>query len=438
MFSTSKKTIYLSLLYIVIVNAVLLLGVSQYQYFTVYTAEYILSFTVFGLFVINYIRDGVFLSLEVMFNLFGILYTNFYIGQLILANCRIEETTYFVMLLSHFSMFVFNIAFILAKETRVKMVANCLQFNAQSYNYSKVYGYTFVLFCVSMLAEVYVLFFKIGILNYFTASRATKSLMSSDYSILSFYKFTFPVVAFIFLYLFMKCKRKSSLVWFGIACGASLFNSLIARSRTEMLAVVLPIICLLYFYGYINNTKVVIAGITGIIFFGAWKALLMDGDFSISFDSEFNTWYEVCKNVLEDPTFEFRYGRTYLDTLLNLIVPVTNTEALSEWYMKTYEAYIYSLGGGRGFSSVLEAYINGGILGNVLVYAFYGWLFKQLKRDSSFQMVFYLIMMTSMHQFFRSESYSLWKNMMWFKVYPVFLIFFLSSRAKSHSKFEDM
>ena len=40
--------------------------------------------------------------------------------------------------------------------------------------------------------------------------------------------------------------------------------------------------------------------------------------------------------------------------------------------------------------------------------------------------------MISMHQFFRSESYSVWKNMMWFKIYPIAFIFFLSRKYKDN------
>jgi len=169
------------------------------------------------------------------------------------------------------------------------------------------------------------------------------------------------------------------------------------------------------------------------ILFGAWKSLFSSGKTFLYFDSEFNTWYEIFDNVIEAEVPRLN-GKSYADTLLNLIVPFTNAEPLSVWYVKTFEYATWLRGGGRGFSGVLEAYMNFSIWGVVVVYGFYGWLLKQtqlnLEKDDDRAIIIYMILLISMFQFFRSESYSLWKNMAWFRLYPVVIIMWVSRRIR--------
>lgn len=409
----------------------------NYEHFNPYFIEYVASYFLIGFFVFFYIKEGNLLSLQVMFNVYGILYTNFYIGQLIMGNQIISQTVWFAMLISHISIYSFNLFFILSNDKK-KVVLKPKKYESFSYYSEKKIGlYMFFFLMLSFMAEYFVIFVRIGLTNYFSSSRATKSLLSSEYSILSFYKFTIPVIACVYLFLLLKYKKKIYMFLFIIASLGGIFNAYISSSRTEMLALVLPIICMLYYFDKINNKQLVIAGIAGIILFGTWKALLSDGRFSISFDSEFNSWYEICEDVLSNE-FDYQFGKSYLDTLLNLIIPKTNREALSVWYMKTYKAAIYAKGGGRGFSGVLEAYMNFGIMGNIIIYGFYGWLIKRMKRDTDLQVILYVTLMTSAHQFFRSESYSLWKNMMWFKIYPLLVILLLSAMRKGREAKKDV
>ena len=119
-----------------------------------------------------------------------------------------------------------------------------------------------------------------------------------------------------------------------------------------------------------------------------------------------------------------------------MIVPVTNSKTLSTWYMENFEADVLARGGGRGFSAVLEAYINFNVIGNVIIYFLYGEIlraFEPQKEEWSmnrinYKLVLAFIILSSMYLFFRAESYSLWKNMAWFKIYPTALIFLFSKK----------
>ena len=412
--------------------AALLVAIQEYYFFDFYTLEYFLSFSIFGMIILYHINNNCIVSLEVIFNLFGLLYTNYYIGQMIVENIMIEQVYYEAMMLSHLAMLCFNIAYVISKPLDLKKYFGDRGDTVVCYDEGKLFIYNLIFFLLALSAEYYVVFYKIGLYVYFFATRASKSLLSTDYSILSFYKFVIPVSAVIFLFLYLKYKNKKGLLFFFVAFFVSLFNALISASRTEMMAIVLPVICLMYLFGKISGVQVAIVGILGVLLFGTWKALLGDNTVNISFDGELNTWYGIFKDVTRSSSFYFRYGESYFDTMMNLIVPITETIPLSEWYMETFEAYIQSIGGGRGFSGVLEAYVNFGVTGCAIVYGFYGWLFKQIKKETDFQIIIYLIIMISMHQFFRSESYSVWKNMMWFKIYPIAFIFFLSRKYKDN------
>ena len=112
-----------------------------------------------------------------------------------------------------------------------------------------------------------------------------------------------------------------------------------------------------------------------------------------------------------------------------MLIPITKSEPLSKWYVRNYEFDVYIKGGGRGFSGVLEAYLNFGLIGNIIVFFLYGVLFKKISNyNNEISMIIFLIVIGSVYQLFRSESYSLWKTMYWFKIIPILIIFKISKR----------
>ena len=108
--------------------------------------------------------------------------------------------------------------------------------------------------------------------------------------------------------------------------------------------------------------------IGSFILFGVWKSLFSSSRIiNIYYDSEFNSWYKIFNNILQSDLSKL-FGTSYIKTLVNLVIPFTKTEPLSVWYVRNYEYETWISGGGRGFSGVLEAYMNFGIIGCILVY----------------------------------------------------------------------
>lgn len=419
----TKATLVQIILYFFSLTFIFIWFFSDYNYFNIYILSFMGSFYIFGTIIIVLFNKESLLSIEVIFNIFGLLYSNYYIGELIQLNMKIDSTYGNIMLLAHFSMIVFNVTFFFANY----LVGKVERDSNIAYDSYKIKCFFIFLFIISIMAEVYVVFYRIGYSNFFHATRASKSLMMEDFGILSFYKSTIPMVSAVSLYLYLKYKEKGCMFLTILAFVISFGNAIISGSRAELISIFLPVLFLLYYFERISNKMVMFLGVLFFLFFGAWKSMFW-GEINISFDSEFDSWYRIGRNVFSDESFRFIYGNSYFKTLINLIIPITNMESLSTWYVKTYESSVYRIGGGRGFSGIIEAYMNFGVLGNILVFAFYGWLAKKLKGNNDRQILVYAIIMISVYQIFRSDSYSLWKNLMWFKIYPVLLIFWLSRR----------
>lgn len=427
-------------IYAVIITGLLAYIIYGYSYDSIYLLFYWLSFYFFGLTVVyDFWKKGSFFTFGIIFNLFGALYTNYYIAELIIMDAVIDNEIWFSMIISYISIFSFDVAYYFFPKLKLHFKSEKKEVDVEhGYNQQRIMALVSFLLVVSLAVEFYVIFKKIGLSTFFSASRSTKTLLMSDYSILSFYQSTIPIIAVVSLAVNLEYKTKYSRFLFFVATAISLFNAYIRGSRAELICILLPIIFLLFYYKKITNKMVVIAGIGAVILFGIWKSLY-SSQTSISYDSEFNTWYKICKNVLSSG-FEYRYGRTYLTTVENLVIPVTHSTTLSTWYLQNYEASVLARGGGRGFSAVLEAYINFNVLGNIIIYFLYGVLLKTieikeydgLERRFGYKVIIMCIIMSSMYLFFRAESYSLWKNMAWFKIYPTAIIF-LVSRIKEDS-----
>lgn len=417
----SKKTLYIMNVYTAIITFFLIYIFRNYYFFDIYFIDCFLSFYIIGYFTIYYCCERKFISIETIFNVFGLLYSDFYIVECIMNNKKITPQMGNAMMLAHLSIIAFNIAFCLTKSPCENEKESVLV----KYNYVTVRRYLFLLFLLSLMVEAYVIFYKIGYNNFVSISRASKALLMERYSLLSFYKSTIPMAMAVFLFLYFQYKDRRSGVLFIISLSVAIFNAIMSASRAELISILLPLLFLLYYYEKISTRMVIALSILIFLFFGMWKSLFW-GETTISFDSEFNSWYKIAENIFTDESNKKLWGKSYIKTLINLIIPVTNFESLSTWYVKKYEFSVYSIGGGRGFSGVIEAFINFGILGNIMIFSFYGWGAKKLKLKNDLHIVIYMILMISIYQIFRAESYSLWKNIMWFKIYPICIIFFMS------------
>lgn len=427
----NKLLIYI--LYNIIITYFLVITYFNSFYKDIELIPYYFSFYLFGNYTIyNIFKNKQIITLQNSFNVFGFLYSNFYITQMIYSNSKIHSNYYLAMFLSYISIFVFNIFYLFTKKNiKFSYVNKYLTLSKNNINNLTFILFLSLFFCFSI--EYYVLFKKIGVINYLVASRASKSLLLAPYSRLSFYKLIIPLISIIALLLYVKYKKRKAKIVFFIAFTLTLFDSILSASRSELISVLLPIFYILEKYNIITKKILLIIAISSFILFGMWKSLLRASQVEIYYDSEFNTWYKICNNVL-DSNLPMQFGKSYLDTIINIVIPFTNSEPLSRWYIKRFEYSIYEKGGGRGFSGVLEAFMNWGYLGNILVFGFYGFLMKQIQmkiyKNNDFFEIIYMILLISLFQFFRSESYSLWKNMVWFRIYPFVAMFVFAKSLK--------
>ncbi len=418
----SNKEVLLHILYVVLITSYFAFFVTDYSYPSFYLIFYFLSFYITGYNVIRESFQNGLVSVRQVFNVFGVLYGNFYIAECIYKNFPISENCYFAMLLLYVAILSFNVCYLLTShKSSFFNRQQCYRLNLRRFNLGLV-----SLMAVSLLAVFYIVFIKVGLVAYFAASRAEQSLMRSDYSLLLFYPYTLPLISSASLYLYLEYRKKFNLFLFVVSFSAVVFEAIISASRGSLLFVLLPSIFLLNKYKIISNRSTAIVAVLGFCLFGIWKSLYSE-EIEVQYDSEFVTWYKICDRLLSLPEgVPYFYGRTYLETIYNLIVPITNTEALSEWYVRKYEFDVWASGGGRGFPSVFEAYLNFNIFGVIFVYGFYGVLIKKLDLKSDLGVFLYLIIMVSIYKLFRAPAYSFWKNIMWFQVYPLLILWYFS------------
>lgn len=428
-FVLNKKFSYLLIVYYLIIICFSIIFLFTYKNINIILVG--CSFALFGSFIfLDFMQSKKIITLGILFNVFGLLYTNYFIIENINKTYMITQSIINSYLLSNLSMLSFNIGYLLIRNKKVNIKNNYI-------NSKKIFICLFCMLIFSLLTEYYVIFIKIGFFNFFSSTRSQQSLLISNYSTLTFYKSFLSIVQICSLYFYLLDKNKKFICLFIITFFVNLFNCYISVSRAEIFSFILPTIYLLYHFGLLKTRQVIISALCFFMLFGTWKSLLWDlkasrsiskNSINISFDSEFNTWYKISDNVLQS-NYSYLYGKSYIDTIYNLVIPITHTESLSRWYVKKYEPDIYLRGGGRGFSGVLEAYLNFGILGNIFIYFFYGMLFKKFSNiDSELELMFFLILLGSVYQLFRSESYSLWKTMYWFEMLPIVILFKLSKR----------
>lgn len=426
-----KNSLFVYTIFCVVITTLIIIILYPYSFFKVALIPYVLSFYLFGYLLIhNFYISYDLINLQNVFNLFALLYTNYGIGELIIKNEPISNNYLWAVYLSYFSIIVFNVFYSNCKQ-RDFIFLNNNEFNNEFVYNSNIIRLTiFVLLLISLFAEFYLIIKSFGFSTYVSLSRGERTLNLKGFGFLTFYKSTIPLISSIYLFLFIKENRRTDFLFFLFSCSISIFNAVINGSRAELISIILPIIFLLSYFKKVSNRTVIFIGILMVLLFGLWKSLYNEHR-QISFDSEFNTWIKVCSNVRGDESLNFFYGKTYMDTFANLIIPFTKVEALSDWYVRTYEYNAYIMGNGRGFPSVLEAYLNFGYFGIFLVYGFYGFLFKQFHKKTDLSIILYMIILLSIYQLFRSEAYSIWKNMMWFRIYPTIIIFIISKQRIS-------
>lgn len=282
-------------------------------------------------------------------------------------------------------------------------------------------------------------FRKLGFSSYLYLSRSDRSLVIEGAGSLTFFFDLFQIVFVVgaIVYTFHKSK------WLKFMFVTAIINNigymLIIIDRSGLLEVLIPLTFFLLHYKKITSRFAVIAGVSAFLFLSFFKVIMTNLIMGTStklppfkMNDEFEAWYGIgirIFNDLKDGSISMLYGRSYLDAMYNMIVPFTNTESLSIWYVKTYYYQTYIAGGGKAFSSIAEAVMNFGYIGVPIYFMFLGllcrWLKKRMNSDIKF-LVFYVLMFTVMYKFFRSEFYSLVKTNWWYYIIPLSIIFLVS------------
>lgn len=385
------------------------------------------------------------LSYGIVFNLFWWMYTNIYVIEILVSNASLTFIDQLLMLLSLIAMISFNIAYWMPLSYFSNKIYVKKSEHNINYNYKKIKFFVIIVFSIAILAQLYVIFLKIGINSFVFTDRSSRSLMLLPFRKFMFYEDLLIVVATISYFLKTYYNDKViKFIFYASFINSSLL-SIITISRAGFIMLVLPILFIALHQKKISNKNVTSLLITILLTFMVWKSVIYSFIFKTpliidysNFTNEFTTWYKIGNNVLSDLLYgniNYEFGKTFLNTFLNLIFPFVNTESLSVWYVKNYEYSTYIRGGGRGFSGVIEGFINFSFLGIIIYFMFIGILFKIInyyKNKDSMYLIIYSISLPYILRIFRAESLSFFKTWWWFYILVIIVIFTLS-RAKKDS-----
>lgn len=434
MFGVSKKIFFFYSILCSFLFLLFVLTIQDISYIDLDIIMFYISFYVFGFFILNdYLISRSFFSFGIMFNIWGLLYTNYYIGELIMMGGHINNTDSLMMYCGYLSMLAFNITFY-SYQNKGEIVHNSMIQDANEflkrYDFGRIRALLFAFLLFSALIGYYVIN-DAGYINIAFQSRMKTSLLMQQYGAFgSVFRAVIPYISAIFLYFYFISRKKMDFIIALLGFGIGIFLSFMYGSRSQFLVTLFPWLFLFWYSNKLSNKYLLVVGVMLFLLFGIWKSIYSDA-MTISYTyTEFSAWYMIASNMLGQGNEECRYGVDYLKTLINLIVPITGMETLGTYYVRTYLPSTWLAGGGKGFSGVLEAYLNFGLMGEIIVFGFYGYLLRKVTTlpNTGLRIFLYLAIVTSMNGFFRSESYALWKGMIWFKIYPMFLILFFSRR----------
>lgn len=388
-----------------------------------------------GFIIHDRIRTKKILTYGIFFNVLWWLYSSIYFIEISVHSSSIREYDYMLALLSIISMICFNLAYYFNLLVHKKNSFSKFKIG-QEYNLRRLRDLLLIMLSITLLVQLYIIFIRVGFSNYVFTSRAGRSALIKPFRWLMFYQDWLILISVISYYLKTISKEKVISLMFYVSFLNSIFNSVIMISRADLLMLILPIVFIALNQKKISNKQVIVVLFTILGLFVVWKALLSGIIFnqqlifeSGNFNGEFTTWYTIGNNVFSDlfqGNMDFLLGKSYFDTLKNLIVPFTNSEPLSVWYVRTYEIDVFLRGGGRGFSGIVEGFLNFSFLGNMLYFGFLGAFFKKIEMskyiDSKY-LIIYAISLPYVQRIFRSESYSLFKTWFWFYILIILLLF---------------
>ena len=381
-------------------------------------------------------KYGQLLTLGNVFNVYWFFYTSaFWINYQLGFNREYElDLFYFMTIFSIINFFVFHLAYSFGFHVKE------YKFTVNENFFSIVIPFIVIVAAITLLYEIYIIFIEIGIDRFINVSRPQRSALYLELGVLPFSDILIllSTICFAIAQLY---KSRFVKVLFLLLFMNNIAYSFVIIDRSTMLKVILPILFISLVFKKISTRIVVFIAFVGFFYMMFFKELMSSIIYShplniaqFKINGEFERWYLVGLDVINDLNsgrLEMLYGRSYWDTLYNLIVPFTNVEPLSVWYVREYYPEVYEAGGGLAFSSIVEGIMNFGLIGPVLYFFFLGFICRFINKRSFYDFkyfVLYSLVLTVVYKFFRAESYSLFKTTYWLWFLPLFLLFFVSNR----------
>ncbi|MEZ9551897.1 O-antigen polymerase [Vibrio breoganii] len=290
----------------------------------------------------------------------------------------------------------------------------------------------FSLLTTSIVIGCYIVIFKIGVANFFFVSRAERALMQSDISRFMFFRDL--INACCVFSICMSLNNKWPRFWknmFIFTLVLSVSYSILTISRSNLVQIIFPILYILSVKNKFSKSVVNITLIIGFLVATLWKSVLatlviyQDYDFSrvtLEFPPEFSSWYFISENVFNPFLF---YGKTIADAILSLMYPFYDATPLSIWYVQNFEPDLAEKGGGRGFSLLVESYINFGYIGIFIIFSLLGLLLGLIEKRSKSSFIFVYVCAVTfpiLHKIYRSELLSIMKVYWWYYLLPIVMI----------------
>lgn len=286
----------------------------------------------------------------------------------------------------------------------------------------------------------YILIVKVDFSSYVYITRAQRALIYRDIGVLALFREMLISGGLLLLFCYF-LSRKKWLKYLSIfILSVSVIHAVLTISRTELILVFVPILFMLVFFDVVTEKFVIVTALLLTPLVLLWKSILYllffnnNGEINYSI-SELVSWYHIGEDIIRltsNGDIEYMYGGSIVDGLLSLIYPFYNATPLSVWYSKDILS-LYGNGTGRGFSMVVESYLNFGIFGIFLVMPFLSTLLYfmfRLFHNTWIYPYVYCITPAFINKIFRSEFYSLTKTFWWIFIVPLVLIFLFSERKR--------
>jgi len=207
------------------------------------------------------------------------------------------------------------------------------------------------------------------------------------------------------------------------------FMSILTISRHDLFAIFVVNVFFLIKTDRISSRRLMFYSTSLLIFFLFFKQILYVQVLGLDYSNteldygEVVNWVRNTVNTL-NANIEYQYN-PYLVTLEGLFNPfLSSDKPLSNWYMKNLFYQNYIDGNKYGFSFIGESYIAGSPYLLVIVFSFYGYLFKKVsfKKLTIVNSVIQIIIILMMYKLFRSESYNFFRSIIWSYLIPLIII----------------